>query len=133
LAGRLRWRWVPETVVKGIPYDTPIPGYRTITVNGLRLWKAEAVDSFDLEAFDTGDYMGAVREKMQSETVSKVLYPSDDKDQGKRLRLQQQYFFTSCSLQDMIRIHLQQQRPLEDFNQKWSVRMTLILPLASLS
>ncbi|HMF64991.1 MAG TPA: glycogen/starch/alpha-glucan phosphorylase, partial [Edaphobacter sp.] len=103
-AGCLRWRWVPETVVKGIPYDTPIPGYRKMTVNRLRLWKAEAVDSFDLEAFDTGDYMGAVREKMQSETVSKVLYPSDDKEQGKRLRLQQQYFFTSCSLQDMIRM-----------------------------
>jgi starch phosphorylase len=63
-ASRLRWRWVPETVVKGIPYDTPIPGYRKMTVNRLRLWKAEAVDSFDLEAFDTGDYMGAVREKI---------------------------------------------------------------------
>jgi starch phosphorylase len=122
-AGHLRWRWVPETVVKGIPYDTPIPGYRTITVNRLRLWKAEAVDSFDLEAFDTGDYIGAVREKMQSETISKVLYPSDDKEQGKRLRLQQQYFFTSCSLQDMIRIHLLQHRPLEEFHQKWSVQL----------
>jgi glycogen phosphorylase len=110
-------------VVKGIPYDTPIPGYRTITVNRLRLWKAEAVDSFDLQAFDTGDYIGAVREKMQSETISKVLYPSDDKEQGKRLRLQQQYFFTSCSLQDMIRIHLLQHRPLEEFHQKWSVQL----------
>jgi glycogen phosphorylase len=87
------------------------------------LWKAEAVDSFDLETFDTGDYMGAVREKMQSETISKVLYPSDDKEQGKRLRLQQQYFFTSCSLQDMIRIHLQQKRPLEEFHLKWSVQL----------
>ncbi len=62
-SGCLRWRWIPAQVVKGVPYDTPIPGYRTATVNRLRLWRAEAVDSFDFATFDTGDYMGAVRRK----------------------------------------------------------------------
>ncbi len=121
--GVLRWRWVPAQVVKGVPYDTPIPGYRTTTVNRLRLWKAEAVDSFDFTTFNSGDYMGAVREKMISETISKVLYPSDDRPEGKRLRLQQQYFFVSCSLQDMIRLHFLQKRKLEEFHLKWAVQL----------
>lgn len=122
-SGRMRWHWIPARVVRGVPYDTPIPGYCDKVVNRLRLWKAEAFDAFDLATFNTGDYMGAVREKMESETISKVLYPSDDNDEGKRLRLQQQYLFTSCSLQDMIRIHKRQGRPLAEFHQKWSVQL----------
>ncbi len=122
-SGELRWRWIPGQTVRGVPYDTPIPGYRIGSVNRLRLWKAEAVDSFDFASFNAGDYMGAVREKMESETISKVLYPSDDKDKGKRLRLQQQYFFTSCSLQDMIRIHKLQALPLDELHLKWSVQL----------
>ena len=86
-------------------YDTPVPGYGVETVNLLRLWKSEAVESFDFEAFNTGDYYGAVEDKVTSETISKVLYPNDEPATGKRLRLIQQYFFVSCSLQDMIRIH----------------------------
>ncbi|MDE1156292.1 MAG: glycogen/starch/alpha-glucan phosphorylase [Acidobacteriaceae bacterium] len=121
--GQVRWRWVPASRVRGIPHDTPIPGYKNGFVNRLRLWSAEAVDSFDLSEFNAGDYMGAVRQKMESETISKVLYPSDDKDEGKRLRLQQQYFFTSCSLQDMIRLHKLQQCPLNEFHLKWSVQL----------
>src|SRR5258708_3816477 len=77
--GAIRHRWVPGYKVKGIPFDTPIPGYKTRTVNRLRLWKSEAVDSFDLGIFNTGDYAGAVRAKMESETISKVLYPPDEK------------------------------------------------------
>src|SRR6185437_5365249 len=96
--GALRHRWVPGQRVRGIPYDTPIPGYRTRTVNRLRLWKSEAVDDFDLSIFNTGDYAGAVRDKIEWETLSKVLYPPDEKIEGKRLRLMQQFFFTSCSL-----------------------------------
>jgi len=121
--GNERRRWCPGDTVMGVPYDTPIPGYKTRTVNRLRLWKAEAVDSFDLKAFNTGDYMGAVREKMQSETISKVLYPSDEKMEGKRLRLAQQYFFTSCSLQDMIRLHLGLGKGLAEFDKKWTVQL----------
>ena len=105
-AGRLRVRWIPGRVVKGVAYDTPILGYRVNTANLLRLWKAEAVESFDFQAFNVGDYYGAVDEKISSETITKVLYPNDEPDQGKQLRLAQQYFFVSCSLQDMIRIHL---------------------------
>ena len=121
--GVARMRWVPGHKMQGVPYDTPIPGFETRTVNRLRLWKAEAVDSFDLSAFNTGDYAGAVRDKMESETISKVLYPNDDKIEGKRLRLMQQYFFTSCSLQDMVRLHLMLGKPLTEFDKKWTVQL----------
>jgi glycogen phosphorylase len=121
--GALRHRWAPGYKVKGIPFDTPIPGYKTSTVNRLRLWKSEAVDSFDLGLFDSGDYAGAVRSKMESETISKVLYPPDDRVEGKRLRLTQQFFFTSCSLQDMVRLHLALGKPLREFDKKWTVQL----------
>lgn len=121
--GVKRWKWIPSFVVKGVAYDTPIPGYRTRQVNRLRLWKAEAEDSFDLEVFNRGDYMGAVREKIESETISKVLYPPDESEQGKRLRLMQQYFFTSCSLRDMIRLHKLQGGDMHKFHEKWTAQL----------
>ena len=102
--GRARVRWVPGGRVKGIACDTPVPGYRINNCNTLRLWRSEAVESFDFGDFNVGDYYGAVREKMISETLSKVLYPNDEAAAGKRLRLAQQYFFVSCSLQDMLRL-----------------------------
>jgi len=105
--GRYRVRWLPQRQVRGVACDTPILGYRTDSANLLRLWTAQAVESFDFGAFNTGDYYGAVEEKIRSETISKVLYPNDEGASGKTLRLAQQYFFVSCSLQDMIRIHLQ--------------------------
>ncbi|MHC1741572.1 MAG: glycogen/starch/alpha-glucan phosphorylase [Syntrophobacteraceae bacterium] len=103
--GRYRVRWVPHRTVKGVAYDTPILGYRVNTCNLLRLWKAEAVESFEFEAFNVGDYYGAVDQKISSENITKVLYPNDEPIQGKQLRLEQQYFFVSCSLQDMLRIY----------------------------
>jgi starch phosphorylase len=121
--GRLRVRWIPETVVKGVAYDTPILGYRVGTCNPLRLWKAEAVESFDFAAFNQGDYYQAVEAKMKSENITKVLYPNDEMLQGKTLRLQQQFFFVSCSLQDMIRVHRLLKRPLDTFHQKWAVQL----------
>ncbi len=102
--GRARVRWVPGSRVKGIACDIPVPGYRIATCNTLRLWRSEAVESFDFRDFNVGDYYGAVREKLMSETLSKVLYPNDEAAAGKRLRLAQQYFFVSCSLQDMLRL-----------------------------
>lgn len=117
--GRYRVRWVPNQVIKGVACDTPIPGYRVNTVNFLRLWKAEAVESFDFEAFNKGDYFGAVDEKIISETISKVLYPNDEPEIGKQLRLAQQYFFASCSLQDLIRFHLLVGNRLDTFH-KWN-------------
>jgi starch phosphorylase len=116
-------RWIPGYVVKAVPYDTPILGYHTNTVNTLRLWKAEAVDSFDFRAFNSADYFGAVHDKMQSENISKVLYPNDEAIQGKELRLEQQFFFVSASLQNLIDIHLRKNRPLQEFHAKWAIQM----------
>jgi glycogen phosphorylase len=121
--GRFHTRWLPETVIKGEAYDTPILGYRVGTSNTLRLWKAEAVESFDFDAFNHGDYYRAVSDKVESENITKVLYPNDEVAQGKTLRLQQQYFFVSCSLQDMIRVHRALNHPLERFHEKWAVQL----------
>ncbi|MGE5304821.1 MAG: glycogen/starch/alpha-glucan family phosphorylase, partial [Alphaproteobacteria bacterium] len=121
--GRYRVRWLPEKVVKGVAYDTPVPGYQVPTTNLLRLWKAEATESFDFEAFNVGDYYAAVDEKVISETISKVLYPNDEPEVGKRLRLAQQYFFVSCSLQDMIRLHLIRGKKLDEFDSFWAAQL----------
>src|SRR5215470_3913775 len=75
--GGYRVRWIPNQAVKGVAYDVPVPGYRVRTTNLLRLWKAEATESFNFEAFNIGNYYGAVEEKVRSETISKVLYPND--------------------------------------------------------
>jgi glycogen phosphorylase len=121
--GIYRVRWVPYQVVKGVPYDTPLLGYQTNTANTLRLWTAEAPESFDFDAFNSGDYLGAVYKKVVSENVSKVLYPNDDGSQGKQLRLTQQIFFVSCSLQDMIRILSVQKISLEKFHEKFTIQL----------
>jgi len=121
--GQYRVRWIPGNVVKGVAYDTPIPGYGVPTTNILRLWKAEATESFDFAAFNVGDYYSAVSQKVASETITKVLYPNDEPEAGKQLRLQQQYFFVSCSLQDMIRLHLMRGKPLEEFDSYWAVQL----------
>jgi len=122
-AGRYRVRWIPHQVVKGVAYDTPILGYRVNTTNLLRLWKAEATESFDFRAFNVGDYFGAVHEKMASETITKVLYPNDEPYQGKQLRLAQQYFFVACSLQDMMRLHEMSGNSLDSFHEWWAVQL----------
>jgi starch phosphorylase len=103
-AGHDRVRWVPGRLLKGVAYDTPIQGYGVNTCNVLTLWSARAVKSFALEAFNTGDYYKAVEDEVTSETVTKVLYPNDEPEAGKRLRLLQQYFFVSCSLQHVLHI-----------------------------
>jgi len=121
--GRYQVNWIPERMVRGIAYDTPVTGYHGPTTNLLRLWKAEAVDSFDFDAFNVGDYYGAVHEKIASETISKVLYPNDEPESGRQLRLMQQYFFVSCSLQDMIRITLLRGKPLSDFDSCWAAQL----------
>jgi glycogen phosphorylase len=121
--GRPRVRWTPDKIVNGVPYDTPVLGYRTHTANTLRLWRAEAPESFDFAVFNRGDYYGAVNKKIVSENLSKVLYPNDEPMQGKELRLEQQYFFVSCSLQDMLRILRTQRIPLERFHEKFAVQL----------
>jgi glycogen phosphorylase len=103
-AGHDRVRWVPGRVLKGVAYDTPIQGYNVNTCNVLTLWSARAVQSLALDAFNTGDYYKAVEDEVNSETVTKVLYPNDEPEAGKRLRLLQQYFFVLCSLEHVLHI-----------------------------
>ncbi len=121
--GTQRVRWVPDRVVKGVAYDTPIQGYGVDTCNTLRLWSAEAIESFDFQAFNTGNYFQAVNEKLVSETVTKVLYPNDEPSIGKRLRLAQQYFFVSCSLQDMLHLLDIAGEPVERFPERFAVQL----------
>ncbi|WP_026735132.1 glycogen/starch/alpha-glucan phosphorylase [Fischerella sp. PCC 9605] len=121
--GNYRVRWIPNQIIKGIAYDTPILGYQVNTANILRLWKAEAPESFDFQAFNIGDYYGAVNKKVVSENISKVLYPNDEQVQGKQLRLEQQYFFVSCSLQNMIRIHQDHGNSLETFHENFAAQL----------
>jgi starch phosphorylase len=109
-AGHYRVEWLPGRVVLGVAYDTPILRYRGNTVNLLRLWQAHAVESFDFQAFNVGDYYGAVNEKIFSENISKILYPNDEPPRGKVLRLEQQYLFVSCALRDILRMYGQQSR-----------------------
>src|SRR5271165_3088526 len=121
--GHFRVRWIPQHVVRGIANDIPVAGYLTAMTNFLRLWSSEAVQSFDFQAFNKGDYYDAVHEKVASETISKILYPNDEAVAGKVLRLQQQYFFTSCSLQDMIRIHKLRGLPLQNFHERYAIQL----------
>jgi len=101
--GILRSRWVGTHDVLAVPYDTPIPGYKNGTVNTLRLWKSAATDVFDLGEFNAGDYAGSVAQKNNAEHISMVLYPNDSSENGKELRLRQQYFLASASIKDVIR------------------------------
>jgi starch phosphorylase len=124
---------VPNRVVKAVPYDTPIAGFKTETTNTIRLWSAEATEAFDFAAFNVGDYLGAVRAQLDSENISQVLYPNDENIHGKELRLEQQFFFVSASLQDMIRLHKGRGRKIEDFDQKWVVQMNDTHPSVSVA
>jgi glycogen phosphorylase len=121
--GSYRVRWIPHRIVNGTPYDTPAAGYGVRNVNLLRLWQAVAAESFDLQAFNSGDYYGAVDQKVASENLTKVLYPNDEPVAGKVLRLEQQFFFVSCSLQDMIRLYLQRQSSLAGLPDKFAIQL----------
>lgn len=132
-AGHYAARWVPDRIVLGTPCDTLVQGYGVGTVNMLRLWRAEAHESFDFQAFNVGDYYGAVHEKMVSENITKVLYPNDEPAAGKQLRLEQQYFFTSCSLQDMIRIYLQRENDLRRLHEKYTAQLNDTHPAVAIA
>ncbi|MGB2264102.1 MAG: glycogen/starch/alpha-glucan phosphorylase, partial [Glaciecola sp.] len=101
--GAIQKEWHPNMIVKGVPWDIPVVGYEGKTVNVLRLWQSEASDYFNWDVFNAGGYVDAQRENVQAETISKVLYPNDETEAGKELRLIQQYFFCACSLKDIIR------------------------------
>ena len=120
--GKLKVRWIPERVVMGVPYDTPVLGYATGNANFLRLWTAVAAEVFDLGAFQVGEYWRAVDAKIRSENITKVLYPNDEGLAGKQLRLEQEYFFVSCALQDCIRLLLQK-TDIRQFADKFALQL----------
>jgi len=115
--------WVDTTTVEGVPYDVPIAGYGTNTVNFLRLWSSRASEDLDLDEFNKGDYVEAVRTKAISETISKVLYPNDRTENGKELRLVQQYFFVTCSLHDIIRRFERSNEDWDTFPEKVAIQL----------
>jgi glycogen phosphorylase len=121
--GQYHVRWLAGTTVYGTPYDIPVPGYQNNTVNVLRLWSAKASEDFNFQVFNAGDYTQAVANKTFSENISKVLYPNDQTPQGKELRLQQQYFFVSCSLQDIIRLYLRNHDGFGRFADKVAIQL----------
>lgn len=131
--GNTKVNWVPERTVLAIPHDTPVPGYKTNTVNPLRLWKAEASEAFNFDAFNSGQYDQAVAEKMDAETISKVLYPNDNTPAGRELRLAQQYFFVSASLQDLIRLHLKTHKSLDNFYERFSIQLNDTHPAVAIA
>ncbi len=100
--GRLHYDWRPSEQVMAMAFDTPIPGYGTETVNNMRLWSAKATRELDLRSFNEGNYINAVQEKIHSENLTRVLYPSDSTEMGRELRFMQEYFFVSASLQDIV-------------------------------
>lgn len=116
-------KWAHTKKIIGIPYDIPIPGYGTNTVNYLRLWESKAGAEFDFEAFNRGGYSEAVQEKNASETISKVLYPNDKTESGKELRLVQQYFFVACSLRDIFRRFRKDNEDFSEFPEKVAIQL----------
>jgi starch phosphorylase len=121
--GNYRCRWVPSEQVVAVPYDVLQLGYKVNSCNRLRLWRADATETFDFYAFNIGDYLGSVEQSVSSETISKVLYPNDGTDAGKQLRLKQQYFFVSASLQDMFNSLDKRDIPIEEFPEHWQVQL----------
>ena len=121
--GQLQTEWVDTENVVGVAYDVPINGYGNNTVNTLRLWSCRASKEFDLTYFQGGDYLKAVEQKNISENISKVLYPNDQVHQGRELRLKQQYFFVSCSIQDIIRRYLNDRDTFDAFADKVAIQM----------
>jgi starch phosphorylase len=122
-SGSVRALWLPDRIVRGVAYDTPILGYRVPWVNLLRLWRAQAHEEFNFQQFNAGNYYGAVEDMVQSENITKVLYPNDEQVEGKILRLEQQYFFVSCSLQDLLRLHQLRRRALAEFHKYWAIQL----------
>ena len=104
--GQQRQVWSPGETVRAVAYDTPVVGWRGASVNTLRLWRARAMEELHLERFNAGDHLGAVAEVARAESISRVLYPADSTEAGQELRLRQEYFFVSASLQDLMRRHL---------------------------
>ncbi|NJL50359.1 MAG: glycogen/starch/alpha-glucan phosphorylase [Blastochloris sp.] len=121
--GTVRHTWRPAERVLAIAYDTPIVGWRGDHVNTLRLWRAKAADPLQLEAFNRGDHLGAIADRTRAESISRVLYPSDSTQAGQELRLRQEFFFTTASLQDLVRRHVQQFGDIRSLPDKAAIQL----------
>ena len=131
--GTQKWVWMPDERVKGIPFDIPVVGYNGTTINTLRLWSSFSDNEFNLAEFNNGSYVEAVEGKVLAENLTKVLYPNDNVDQGKELRLRQQYFFVACTLRDILRRHLKRGNTLAQLPEKAFIQLndthpTLLIP-----
>jgi starch phosphorylase len=121
--GRFKTQWVDTQQVLGLPYDFYVLGHHTDTVGTLRLWSARATRDFNLALFNEGDFRRAVEQKIDSESISKVLYPNDSTDAGKQLRLQQQYFFVACSIADIMRRHKISRKAFSDLSRGVAIQL----------
>ena len=127
-----QYQWVDSNDVQAMAYDTIIPGYDTMATNTLRLWSAKATQEIDLGAFNRGNYFAAVETKNHSENVSRVLYPDDSTDSGRELRLHQEYFFCSASVQDLLRRFLSKHDSFEDLPKKVSIHLNDTHPVLAI-
>ncbi|MDR2030241.1 MAG: glycogen/starch/alpha-glucan phosphorylase [Puniceicoccales bacterium] len=121
--GNPQFHWLGGEVLRGIPWDIPVVGYGAETVNFLRLWEARASNEFDLQDFNKGNFHEALQDKARNEIISKVLYPNDESDAGKELRLVQQYFFVCCSLKDIIRRHFSGGNGWHNFTERVCIQL----------
>mgnify|MGYP000261694265 FL=1 len=131
--GEARYVWKPAERVIAVAYDTPIVGWRGNRVNTLRLWTAQPIDPILLAAFNAGDHIGALRESNKAESLARVLYPADATPAGQELRLRQEYFFSSASLQDILRRHRQQYNTLENLADKVAIQLNDTHPAVSVA
>jgi len=132
-SGHQRIAWIDTDDVIALPYDIPVPGYGVNNINTLRLWSARAAEEFNLHFFNNGDYIGACEDKISSENISKVLYPNDNNFSGRELRLKQQFFFSSASLQDIIRRYLQPNGDFTAFPDKVAIQLNDTHPSISIA
>ena len=121
--GEEHYTWVPGETVEAVAFDTPVAGWRGAHVNTLRLWSARAPDPLRLDAFNRGDYIGALTDNVKAESISKILYPSDETPQGQELRLRQEYFFAAASLADLTRRHIRQNNDIRTLPDKVAIQM----------
>ncbi|MGE8497489.1 MAG: glycogen/starch/alpha-glucan phosphorylase [Pseudomonas sp.] len=121
--GSTRQIWHPQETVRAIAYDTPVVGWRGASVNTLRLWRARALEDLQLDRFNAGDYFGAVADEVRAESISRVLYPADTTEAGQELRLRQEFFFVSASLQDLIKRHMEQHGDIQRLPEKVAIQL----------
>ncbi|MGE5811933.1 MAG: glycogen/starch/alpha-glucan family phosphorylase, partial [Ignavibacteria bacterium] len=130
--GKMKFDWIDTEDLLAVAYDVPVPGYGTETVNNLRLWRAKATSEFSFKDFNMGNYLQAVERKDNSENISKVLYPNDTIDKGKYLRLKQQYFFVSATLQDIIRKYKINHKKFNKFAEKTAIQLNDTHPVIAI-